>query len=142
MVGAGAESGGEDAGGIGKPGGVEEQADNHLPAVGEAAEEHAANLLLRAQLVEDGAREGDVIDAQLARGDGQGGAGIVKVLFHAGGVDRKHAVAGGEVIERAVSEAADDVRGLQGAVEEQEEVSLALDVIIRAVHEVRAGAVL
>ena len=87
-------------------------------------------------------REGDVIDAQLARGDGQSGAGIIKVLFHAGGVDRKHAVASGEFVERAVGEAADDIRGLQGAVEEHEEVSLALDVIIRAVHEVLAGAVL
>ncbi len=51
-------------------------------------------------------------------------------------------VGGGEVIEGGVSEAGDEVGGLEGGVEEEEEVCVAVEVMIGGVEEVGGGGVL
>ena len=120
MVSAAAHRRGEDASAVEEAGGVEKQANYHLPTVGITACEGALRAVFFLYGGGDVLEKGDIVNAKLTGLDRKHRAGVVEVPVHAVGVDNHRARAGGELVESTVCKAPHHAAILQRTVEEKQ----------------------
>src|SRR5699024_5185638 len=99
--------GGREDGGAGEQtGGIEEQAQYHLPTVGVSTGEDSANIIFFAQFINDCLGKTNIIAAELSRFLRQVLTGIVKVVLNAAWISHD-GVAAGQSIKSKISKSAD-----------------------------------
>src|SRR5699024_4841459 len=83
---ASSQSCGEEGGAGEKSGGIEKQAQHHLPTIGIPAGEDPANVELLPQFINDGVGKTNIVGAQLTRDLRQVLAGIIEVVLDSTGI--------------------------------------------------------